>query len=208
MMRTVALVLVLFLASSVWAGKMPSCEEDTVANCLGDDADMSPQGIDKCLRGLPSRSASCEEYLKIVKECAEDLDSGPCNRARDDGEEMLCLIVRTKPAELSTSCQAALPKKEEVKGLKKFWADGKRELTPAEEGELNEEDKDIYTGWHTRKFKGKKTDKSRERDYAIKVAKKERATKLVTDAVAAAMTRKNFECVYWCIASALCVSSN
>lgn len=167
---------------------MPSCEEDTVANCLGEEADMSPEGIDKCLRGLPSRSASCEEYLKLVKECAEDLDSGPCSRAREDGEEMLCLIVRTKPAELSSSCQAALPKPEEAKGLKKFWADGKRELTPAEEGELNEEDKDIYSGWHTRKFKGKKTEKSKERDYAVKVAKKERAMKLVKEAVTAAMT--------------------
>ena len=43
---------------------------------------------------------------------------------------------------------------------------------------------DIYKGWHTRKFKGKKNEKSRERDYAVKVAKKERATKLVTEAVA------------------------
>ena len=32
-------------------------------------------------------------------------------------QEMLCLIVRTKPAELSAKCQAALPKKEEVKGF-------------------------------------------------------------------------------------------
>jgi len=185
-MRTLLLLLLLGLAT---AAKMPSCEDDTVASCLGDDADMSPEGIDKCLRALPTRSTSCEEYLKIVKECSEDLDSGPCSRARDDGEEMLCLIVRTKPDELSAACQAALPKKEEVKGLKKFWADGKRELTSAEEAELNEEDKDIYSGWHTRKFKGKKTDKSRERDYAVKVAKKERATKLVTEAVAAAMTQ-------------------
>jgi hypothetical protein len=111
-MRALLLLLVLGLAS---AAKMPSCEEDTVASCLGDDADMSPEGIDKCLRALPARSTSCEEYLKIVKECSEDLDSGPCSRARDDGEEMLCLIVRTKPDELSAACQAALPKKEEVK---------------------------------------------------------------------------------------------
>ena len=46
---------------------------------------------------------------------------------------------------------------------------------------------DIYKGWHTRKFKGKKNEKSRERDYAVKVAKKERATKLVTEAVANAV---------------------
>ena len=111
-MRALLLLLLLGLAT---AAKMPSCEDDTVASCLGDDADMSPEGIDKCLRALPTRSTSCEEYLKIVKECSEDLDSGPCSRARDDGEEMLCLIVRTKPDELSAACQAALPKKEEVK---------------------------------------------------------------------------------------------
>ena len=43
-------------------------------------------------------------------------------------------------------CQAALPKKEEAKGLKKYWADGKRELDESELSQLDEEDKDIYTG--------------------------------------------------------------
>eukprot|EP00802_Teleaulax_amphioxeia_P020784 Tamp_21084.p1 GENE.Tamp_21084~~Tamp_21084.p1 ORF type:complete len:243 (+),score=95.29 Tamp_21084:106-729(+) len=148
---------------------------------------MSPEGIEKCLNALSSRSASCEDYLKIVKACAGDLDDGACSRARDDGEEMLCLIVRTKPADLSAGCQAALPKKEEAKGLKKYWADGKRELDESELSQLDEEDKDIYTGWHTRKFKGKKTDKSRERDYAVKTAKKERVAKLMTETATAAM---------------------
>jgi hypothetical protein len=145
--------------------------------------------LTQCLNALSSRSATCEDYLKIVKACAEDLKDGACSRARDDGEEMLCLIVRTKPSELSSGCQGALPKKEEVKGLKKFWANGKRELEDSEMSELNAEDKDIYTGWHTRKFKGKKTEKSRERDYAVKVAKKERTAKLMTEAVTVAMTK-------------------
>merc|ERR1712216_876523 len=184
---TLTVVLTASLLAGSWAAKMPSCEEDTAAHCLGEDADMSPEGIDKCLQGLASRSADCENYLKIVKACSSDLKDGPCARAQEDGEEMLCLIVRTKPAELSADCQASLPKKEEAKGLKKYWADGKRELSAEEEGLLDEEDKDIYKGWHTRKFKGKKNEKSRERDYVVKVAKKERATKLVTEAVANAV---------------------
>jgi hypothetical protein len=188
MQGRLCLLVLAALFATAWSAKMPSCEDDIGANCLGDDADMSPEGVEKCLEGLGSRSPSCDEYLKIVKACAEDLTDGPCARSRDDGEEMLCLIVRTKPADLSSGCQAALPKKEEAKGLKKYWAAGKRELTDEEKGQLNSEDMDIYTGWHTRKFKGKKTDKSRERDYAVKVAKKERAMKLMQDAVTAAMT--------------------
>ena len=118
---TLTVVLTASLLAGSWAAKMPSCEEDTAAHCLGEDADMSPEGIDKCLQGLASRSADCENYLKIVKACSSDLKDGPCARAQEDGEEMLCLIVRTKPAELSADCQASLPKKEEVKGLKKYW---------------------------------------------------------------------------------------
>jgi len=72
--------------------------------------------------------------------------------------------------------------------LEKFWADGKRFLDKAEEATLNEEDKDIYQGWFVRK--NKKTDKSRERDYAVKTAKRERATKLVTEAAILALSKK------------------
>ena len=118
---TLTVVLAASLLAGSWAAKMPSCEEDTAAHCLGEDADMSPEGIDKCLQGLASRSADCENYLKIVKACSSDLKDGPCARAQEDGEEMLCLIVRTKPAALSADCQASLPKKEEAKGLKKYW---------------------------------------------------------------------------------------
>jgi len=41
------LALLALLAASASAAKMPTCEEDTAAHCLGDDADMSPEGIEK-----------------------------------------------------------------------------------------------------------------------------------------------------------------
>jgi hypothetical protein len=39
------------------AAKMPKCEEDTAANCLGDDADMSPATIEKVR--LASQNPAC-----------------------------------------------------------------------------------------------------------------------------------------------------
>ncbi len=49
-MRTSCLLALLALLASASAAKMPTCEEDTAANCLGDDADMSPEGIEKVMR--------------------------------------------------------------------------------------------------------------------------------------------------------------
>jgi hypothetical protein len=49
-MRTACLLALLALLASASAAKMPTCEEDTAANCLGDDADMSPEGIEKVRR--------------------------------------------------------------------------------------------------------------------------------------------------------------
>merc|ERR1711871_1901025 len=150
---------------------------------MAEDGDLSPQGIDKCIRALHSRTAKCDAYLQVIDACGNELaPGGVCGRAKEDGEEMPCLILRTKPEELSAACAAALPKKEEEKGLKKFWADGKRFLSKEELKELDEEAKDVYSGWKERK--NKKTDKTRERDYAVKVAKRERATKLMTEAAA------------------------
>merc|ERR1719238_513898 len=94
---------------------------------------------------------------------------------------MPCLVQRTKPEDLSEACAAALPSTE-LKGLAKYWADGKRQLNINEITELNAEDKDVYNRWQKRK-KGKKTDKDRERDYAVKQAKKERTISLIEAAV-------------------------
>jgi len=49
MARLWHLLLVASLLATAGAAKMPSCEDDTGAHCLGDDADMSPEGIDKVM---------------------------------------------------------------------------------------------------------------------------------------------------------------
>ena len=56
------------------------------------------------------------------------------------------------------------------------------ELTINEITDLNKDDKDTYDRWQKRK-KGKKTDKDRERDYAVKQAKRERVESLITAAI-------------------------
>ena len=64
----------------------------------------------------------------------------------------------------------------------KFWKDGKRTLNIDEIADLNADDKDTYNRWMKKK-KGKRTDSQKERDYAVKVAKKERVVSLITAAV-------------------------
>merc|ERR1711871_654338 len=83
--------------------------------------------------------------------------------------------------QLSEACAKALPSNE-LKGLAKFWADGKRQLNINEIADLNAEDKDTYNRWQKKK-KGKKTDKDRERDYAVKKAKIERVQQLMEEEI-------------------------
>ena len=133
-----------FVAAAVLAvtsaQSLPSCEDESNSNCMADDSDLSKDGIEKCLRGLATRSDGCNAYLKLVGACTSDLSAGgPCAGALDDGEAMPCLILRTKPADLSAECAAALPVKKEATGLAKYWADGKRELTEGEQSELGDE---------------------------------------------------------------------
>jgi hypothetical protein len=155
------------------AAPLPSCESETDAHCVGEDADLSPQGIQACLVGLADKSESCATYLKLMGVCTVELsDGGVCHAAKMDGEAMPCLVQRTKPEDLSEVCRDALPKSN-LKGLAKFWADGKRPLNINEIADLNADDKDTYERWQKKK-KGKKTDKAKERDYAVKAAKRER----------------------------------
>ena len=90
-------------------------------------------------------------------------------------------MQRTAPEKLGEACRATLPQ-EDLKGLAKFWKDGKRTLNIDEIADLNADDKDTYNRWMKKK-KGKKTDSQKERDYAVRVAKKERVTSLITAAV-------------------------
>ena len=122
MLRLVGLLAV---AAQV-ALALPSCEAEVEANCLGEDADMSPEGITACLGALAELSADCKTYLAMMTACEADLaPDAICGAAKMDGEAMPCLLQRTKPEDLTEACRAALPV-EEKRGLAKFWADGKR----------------------------------------------------------------------------------
>lgn len=176
----------LLLAGSLLcsAVELPSCESDTDAHCVGEGADLSSEGIAACLQqlGEEGRSKRCSNYLNLMTACDPDLSGrGVCASAARDGEAMPCLVQRTPPDQLTANCAAALPK-DELKGLAKFWADGKRRLNINEILDLSADDKDTYDRWMKRKGK-KTTDKDRERAYAVKVAKKERAVSVVTAAV-------------------------
>ena len=126
-MLRLSVALPLLLASSATGVALPSCEDEISANCLGDDADMSNEGIRQCLDALAEKSELCTTYLTMMGACASDIAEGAvCGAAHMDGETMPCLIQRAKPEDLSEGCRASLPKVE-VKGLAKFWADGKRQ---------------------------------------------------------------------------------
>ena len=70
-------------------------------------------------------------------------------------------------------------------GLAGLWADGKRQLEEAEVGTLNEDDLDTYQRW-LKKKKGPKSSKMKERDFAVKVQKKEKAQKAMEEAALSA----------------------
>ena len=57
----------LVVALLSFAGALPSCDAETEANCLGEDADMSPEGINACLAGLADKSESCTTYLALME---------------------------------------------------------------------------------------------------------------------------------------------
>jgi len=167
---------------------LPNCDSDTEAHCLGEEMDLSPEGISSCLETLGAkRSVDCSAYLQIMSGCKEDLGSGGiCQAAYRDGEAIPCLLQRVKPEQLSTACVAALPKQEEKTGLAdKYWADGKRELSKAELDALNEDDRDTYNRWIKRR-KGPKTDRDKDKHYAVKKQKLASAMKSVTAQATAA----------------------
>jgi len=184
MLRALTLLLSIL---AVRALEVPSCESDTDAHCVGEGADLSNEGITACLEDLgEKRTARCTSYLAMTKACAADLQGdGVCASAAMDGEGAVCLVQRMKPEQLSEACQAALPK-EDLKGLAKFWKDGKRMLDINEIADLDADDKDTYNRWKKKKG-GAKSAKAKERDYAIKMQKKEQTVKQVTQAVAEAL---------------------
>ena len=100
----------LVMLGSVRGAALPSCEDEISANCLGEDADMSNEGIRACLDGLAEKSELCNTYLTMMSSCATDIgDGGVCGDAHMNGETMPCLVQRTKPEDLSEACRASLP---------------------------------------------------------------------------------------------------
>jgi len=182
----------LFTLCAHAAAQLPSCEDDTAAHCLGDDADMSAAGIDACLSALgpAGRSESCSTYLRVVDGCKADVEGGGvCATAHQNGETMPCLMQRVKPEQLSDVSQAALPKKVLSDSLQDtFWKDGKRLLSEAEVAQLKGEDAETYERWAKRKS-GKKTAKDKDRAYAVKSQKKSQATVVITAQAAAAAAK-------------------
>jgi hypothetical protein len=185
-LSTLLILFVALFAAAALSAPLPSCSDDEGA-CVGEDMDLSPEGIMTCLKGLTDRSAGCSAYLELLEGCAAELEfpGGVCGQANADGETAACLMQRVQPADLSEACRAALPKVEEATGLAKHWADGKRELDDAELGELGEDDADTYKRW-IKKKKGPKSGKMKERDFAVKVQKKEKAQKAMDEAALAA----------------------
>lgn len=118
----------LLLAVAPLATALPSCDAETEAHCVSEDADLSPEGITACLSALSDKSADCTTYLAMMAACDTDLKpDAVCGAAKMDGEAVPCLVQRVKPEQLSEACRAALPDTS-LKGLAKFWADGKRQV--------------------------------------------------------------------------------
>eukprot|EP00965_Chrysotila_dentata_P189221 6173203-Pleurochrysis_carterae.AAC.5 len=184
-----SLLLGLLCSTLQTAAQLPSCEGDIEKHCLGEDNDMSSEGIARCLAGMePSiRSKSCNQFLTMIEGCTEDFETGGvCAEAHRNGETAACLIQRVSIDQLSSKCAAALPKQAPRTGLRdKFWADGKRVLGDDEVAELNSDDKEDYRRWLKRK-KAPKSGKDKERAYAVRTQKTLRATEQVTEEATAA----------------------
>jgi len=184
-------VTALHCLASVRAGETPSCETDIVAHCLGDDADMSPGGIQACLLNLVDRSALCNEYLTIVGACSDEIGKGGiCEGDHKEGDTMPCLIHRTKPDDLSVSCHNTLPVEEVKTGLKDtVWKNGKVLLFDHEIAKLDANDADTYERWVKKKNKNKKSAHGKDKDYAILKMKQDKAKqKLAKDIISSLLT--------------------
>ena len=98
------LLVIAALFSAVHA--LPSCDAETDANCVGEDADLSPEGINACLAALAEKSDDCKTYLALMEACTADLsDGGICFAAKMDGEAIPCLVQRVQPEQLSEACK-------------------------------------------------------------------------------------------------------
>jgi hypothetical protein len=176
-------------SKQVHAAPLPSCEDEIGAHCVGEDADLSPEGIARCLKDLDvsKRSQRCDDYAKLMEGCVDDLE-GVCKREHADGEGVPCLILRTSPEKLTESCRDALPSKEDepVTLRNSLWKDGKRVITDPEEKKLlrslSKDDQSVYKRWLARK--NKRSKKNSDKSYAIRKQKKHNTTMVIVHAAA------------------------
>lgn len=186
-MKTATFALTVFALVISSVKGLPNCEKETNDHCLGEDADFSQEGIKNCIAAVTDKSKDCLQYLDLMEKCADDLEgNGACASDNANGDAMPCLLQRVDAAKLSAGCQAALPAKEEAKGLRgKFWKDGKRELTQEEQAELEGEDVQVYKRWWKRKQK--KGRKSSDKSYAILMQRRAKTRKLIVFKTASTM---------------------
>lgn len=181
-----ARVLVLLSLVSVAAAGLPSCEEDTVNNCLGDDNDMSPEGISKCLAALgDALTDDCKAFQAVMAACHDELmvAGGICTAEQTNGEGMPCLMQRTPLDKLDGNCKDAVAARKgseapdtSLRGT--FWSDGKRKLDDDEIEQLSEEDQELYNRWWKRKQK--RSGANSDVKYAIKKQKMAKEKKIIT----------------------------
>ena len=62
------LLVIAALFSAVHA--LPSCDAETDANCVGEDADLSPEGINACLAALAEKSDETPSSSYSVKDAS------------------------------------------------------------------------------------------------------------------------------------------
>lgn len=165
------LVLMLLVVESlgVFGQDLPSCLAETEAYCLNDGADLSGEGIDKCLRSDQSRlSLLCQSFLAVTDACKNELSAaGACGKDALEGDGIVCLLSRVDKSLLSEECKDSFPEQKEATGLREtFWKNGKKELAEEQIESLTAEEKDIYTRWVERK--GRTSPRDKDREYALK----------------------------------------
>ena len=98
--------LIILLSVYVIAGQIP-CDDAYGQYCPSE----SGWGVGDCLKKQTGLETACLDFIGISDTCKADIDKF-CTGKEYTGDLLPCLIEWTKPAELSPSCAAALPKKE------------------------------------------------------------------------------------------------
>ena len=147
---------------------------------MGEGADLSPEGIDGCLREDPSRlSALCQSFLDISDACKGELsEGGVCGADAKQGDGIVCLLSRADKSKISEDCKGKFPEEKAATGLRDtLWKNGKRVLEDEEVESLSEEDRDVYERWVERK--NKKNPRAKDREYALRMKKISKAKEIM-----------------------------